>query len=387
MINGEKKTCIVVTCFDKNQPGFLDFSYRIKSLATRYQLTVISSFQLTQAELILDGVDYIVINAEKSRLGWFIYLWRCAAYMRYQRPNLAILLHSMASPVALLVGNIPTVTYWNEHPTHIAPAPTGFSPIKQITRWSTRWLMYRGAAQSALVMPIGEAHQSDLIAHGCKPTKVQMNYMGVEQAFYQVALASSARPENVPLQLLYVGSVQKDRGRDVMLEAIALANKLRKIVHLTIVGASDEQLNICHDTIKRLDIERHVSMRGRVPGHMIPSVMATADAGLCIWDNLPWYRFNPPTKLFEYLVAGLPVLASNIVTHSQYIKDNENGLLFEYDSASLAMAIKRFWHARANINQMKQSASDSSTPYLWSNIEPQFMNDINNVSQQCSRHR
>lgn len=382
MTNDEKETCIVVTCFDENQPGFLDFSYRIKSLAINYHLTIISSFRLTQAELVFDGIDYIVIDSKKSRLGWLGYLCRCAKYIRRKRPNFAMLLHSMAAPISILVGNIPTVTYWNEHPTHVAPAPIGFSPIKQITRWSIRWLMYRGAAQSALVMPIGEAHQSDLIAHGCKPSKVQMIYMGVAQTFYQVALTNSIRPENAPLKLLYVGSVQKDRGRDLMLEAIAFANKFSKIVHLTIVGASDDQLKTCQDTIKYLDIEQHVSVRGRVPGHMIPSFMATADAGLCIWDNLPWYRFNPPTKLFEYLVSGLPVLASNIMTHSQYIKDDDNGLLFEYDSASLAMAIKRFWHARARINQMKQCASDSSTPYLWSNIEPQFMNDINNVSQQ-----
>ena len=46
MINGDKKTCIVVTCFDENQPGFLDFSYRIIALAKQYQLTIIIDLYL-----------------------------------------------------------------------------------------------------------------------------------------------------------------------------------------------------------------------------------------------------------------------------------------------------------------------------------------------------
>ena len=378
-MNSNKKSCIVVTCFDENQPGFLDFSYRIKVLAARYQLTVISTFNITQAELVLDNINYIVINAEKSRIGWLKYLWRCVSCIRQRQPNLIMLLHSMAAPVALLVYNIPTITYWNEHPTHVAPVPKGVSFIKYISRWVIRWLMYQGAVKSTLTMPIGEAHQRDLIAHGCNINKLQMIYMGVEQSFYKVAESKKPRLADAPLQLLYVGSVQKDRGRDVMLEAIAMANRVNKIAHLTIVGASDEQMKICQEVIKTLSTENDVTIHGRVPGSAVPNFMANADVGLCIWDSLPWYKFNPPTKLFEYLVAGLPVMASNITTHTQYVKDGVNGMLFEYDSASLADAIKRLWQNRADLLHMKQRTGNNSAAYLWDNIEPQFINAIDRV--------
>ncbi|MFA7349577.1 MAG: glycosyltransferase [Methylotenera sp.] len=377
----QSKSCVVVTTFAEGQPGFLDFSYRIKSLATHYQLTVISSFPLTQAELQFSNVNYIVIKASPGRLGWLSYLWVCATLIRHQQPDVAVLLHSMAAPVALLVGRVPTVTYWNEHPTHVAPEPETVAPIKRMTRGLVRWLMFYGACKSNLVMPIGEAHRDDLLAHGCQQERTRMIYMGVEQSFVGVALSEVPRSDADPLQLVYVGSVHQDRGRDVMLEAIKIANQDQKIAHLTIVGASAEQLEYCKKAIQTLGIAEFITVLGRVPGRSIPNFMKTADAGLCLWEDLPWYRFNPPTKLFEYLVAGLPVLASNIRTHTQYIQNGVNGFVFEYDSCSLAQVIKHLWHHRSQIHAMKLQARNSSNAYLWQTIEPQFLAAVNGVAR------
>jgi glycosyltransferase involved in cell wall biosynthesis len=375
------KTCILVTTFAESQPGFLDFSYRIKSLATLYRLTVLSTFRLTQVELQVPNVNYVVIKSKTGRLGWLTYLLRCAYQIRQQGPNVAVLLHSMAAPIALFLGQIPSVTYWNEHPTHVAPLPTEFSPVKAMIREFVRWLMLQGARQSSLVMPIGEAHRDDLIAHGCDKDKLQMLYMGVAQTFSGVALSDFPKDPSEPLQLIYVGSVHKERGRDVMLEAMAIANRESRIAHLTIVGATEEQVTYCQNAVKRLGISDSVTIHGRVSGYEIPAYFRKADVGLCLWEDLPWYRFNPPTKLFEYLVAGLPVLASNIRTHTQYVEDGVNGLIFEYNSASLAQAIGRLWDLRAEFPQMKVRANGASSLYLWQTIEPVFLSSIQEVAR------
>jgi glycosyltransferase involved in cell wall biosynthesis len=374
------KSCILVTTFSEVQPGFLDFAYRIKALASDHQLTVISSFPLIQAELRFSNVEYVVIKSQAGRFGWLQYLWRCARFIRQRRPSVAVLLHSMAAPIAILLGQIPTVTYWNEHPTHVAADPVGFSPIKSLMRKSIRWAMFQGARQSSLLMPIGEAHRDDLIAHGCQPHKMQMLYMGVDQTFSGVALSIQVKAADQPMQLIYVGSIQKERGRDVMLEAMSLVNRKEKRAHLTIVGATEEQLAYCHGEAKRLGILDSVTIHGRVPGYEVPAYFSKADAGLCLWEDLPWYRFNPPTKLFEYLVAGLPVMASNIRTHTEYVRDNVNGLIFEYDSASLAQAIDRFADQRSRLAEMKDVARNGSTAYLWPTIEPVFLAAVRGVA-------
>lgn len=369
----QNKTCVVVTTFTEGQPGFLDFSYRIRTLAANYQITLVSNFKLTQAELQLPNVNYVVIDGGHGWFGWIRYLWRCMRLIRQQRPNLAVLLHSMVSPIAILTGSIPTITYWNEHPTHVAPAPDRFAPLVAGVRAAIRWLMFQGARLSSLVMPIGEAHRDDLLTHGCTIDKTRLIYMGVEESFVGVADSAGSSDPAAPIRLVYVGSVQKDRGRDVMLEAMALANRDGRIAHLTIVGANAEQLQYCQQAAQTLGIVDAVTLHGRVSGDRIPGFLSEADAGLCLWEDLPWYRFNPPTKLFEYLVAGLPVLASDIRTHTQYIREGENGLIFEYGCEGLAAAIRRLWAMREDLPQMKMRAGEASSPYRWSNIEPVFL--------------
>lgn len=375
----EKKICVVVTFFTNGQPGFLDFSYRIRCLAANYELVVVSRHRLTQAELSFPGVRYIVVEQAESRLGWLRYLWRAAAVIRKESPAVAVLLHSLASPVALLIGKTPVALYWNEHPTHVAPDERGVSPPKALLRRVVRGLLFRGAREANLIMPIGEAHRDDLLARGCAPARTRMIYMGVDNSF---DLGAPATPcEDRPLRLIYVGSVQRDRGRDVMLEAMAMLSRGPKVAHLTIVGASEEQLAYCREYVEQAGIEDIVTVRGRVPGREIPGFFAQADAGICLWEDWPWYRFNPPTKLFEYLVAGLPVLASDIRTHTEYVKDGANGLVFDYGGAGLATAIQRLWVMRERLPQLKAAARQSSLPYRWDAIEPEFLAAVDGLAQ------
>jgi len=374
-------SCFVITRFGKDQPGFLDFSYRIKSLARQYRLTVVSDAPLTQPELQLERAEYVVLQGGKGRAGLLRYQWNCVRLIRMRRPSRVILLHSAVAPVALLSGPVPTAVYWNEHPTHFTTAPEGLAPVKRTVRSALRWLVFQGARQASLVMPIGEAHLEDLLAHGRDPRRTRLIYMGVDAAFARVALCGKPKNDDSPLELIYVGSVSKARGRDVMLEAVALANRQEIVARLTLVGAGADEREHCKDYARRLGIAEAVCVHGRVPGDEIPEFLKDADAGICIWEDRPWWRFNPPTKLFEYLVAGLPVLASNIRTHTQYVSDWHNGLIFQYDSVSLAEAIGKLRERRAELPALKQRAWESGEQYLWGRIEPEFLEAIEGLAQ------
>lgn len=378
-----RKHCIVVTCFAAGQPGYLDFAYRIRALATTYRLTVVSVAPITVAELQIPDAEYIVFDCGSGRKGWLRYLWQCSRLIRSCHPSVAVLLHSAAAPIALLAGNIPTVTYWNEHPTHFAPSPEGFAPLSRLTRAMVRWLFFRGARASSRVLPIGEAHRDNILDEGCHPKAVHLQYMGVDEFF---RAAAQCKPTGVnhsssPIKLLYVGTVAKARGRDIMIEALAIANQRHEVAHLTLVGASEEELRYCSDYAKRLGVSNSLRIVGRIPGTEIPNFMRSADVGLCLWEDRPWWRFNPPTKLFEYLVAGLPVLASNIRTHTAYIKDEVNGLIFEYEAQDLARVIKKLSAMQTEIASMKIRAAESGERYLWKRIEPDFLAVVAEASE------
>lgn len=371
------KRCVVVTCFSENQPGFLDFSYRINSLANNYNLTILSQDRLTQSELKIPTVEYVAMGRQSGKYGWLSYLWKCAAYVRKHKPDVLVLLHSSAAPITLLVGSIPACLYWNEHPTNLVHLPEGFSPLRRLLAIAAHRLVFLGARHADLVMPIGEEHYDDLLANGCKKERLKLTYMGVADAFSACAVPRNDHAK--PIELIYIGTVSVPRGRDVMLDGMVEAARAGHNIRLTIVGADNEQLTYCQQRSIHLGIQNRVQVLGRVPGSDIPGLLAKADLGICLWEDKPWWRFNPPTKLFEYLTAGLPVLASDIRTHTRYVENWKNGLIFEYGAAGFAKTIGELASGREKLAEMKNNALRSGQTYLWSRIEPIFLDHISGL--------
>lgn len=368
--------CVVVTRFSRIQPGYLDFSYRIEALAKTYNVTLLSSFPLDVPELQIGGVNHVVLGGSRSLAGLLRYLWAAGSFIRRARPDCVILLHTLTAPLVYLLRKTPHALYWNEHAIRFrGNAREG--PVKNLLgtlKYNVLFLI--PTTRADLVMPIGEAHRDDLLLQGCRPERLKMIYMGVDERFSGVAMERKRASPDAPIELIYTGSVQKERGRDVMLEGVAKAAGAGVHARLTLVGAQPSEADHCQRYARELGIEHQIRIYGRVPGHEIPRYIADSDAGICIWEDRPWWRFNPPTKLFEYLVAGLPVLASNIRTHTEYVRHGENGLIFEYDSSSFAEAISTLWTKRRELPSMKQRAFESGRPYLWNSLEPVFLEAV-----------
>ena len=225
-------------------------------------------------------------------------------------------------------------------------------------------------------------HLEDLKKHQIENNKIKLIYMGVADDFL---LDNNQYITSNKLRLIYVGTVNKLRGRDVMLDAMSIVAKKNIQAYLTIVGADEEQLDYCNQRIKVLDIKNNITVHGRVMGSEVPKYLAQADIGICLWEITPWTKFNPPTKLFEYLVAGLPVMASNIRTHTRYVQNWHNGLTFDYDASSLAAAIIDLVNNKQQIQALKNQAKLSGQQYLWGKIEPIFLDTVQSAMRDFSQ--
>jgi len=367
---------VIVTWFYPDQPGFLDFSYRIRTLSQHYDVILVSRAPISQRELLVPGISYVVLPTQDCGTTRHVrYVLMVGRFLRRTRPDLVMYLGSQIAGATHIARNIPSAVYWNEHPSHYFSNGAG-NLVTRGSRAILRALTYRGAARAQVVMPIGEAHAADLGAHGVPALKVRVIHMGVSSRFAAIGQTRSnqrAKDFDRPLELIYTGTVMKERGRDVMLEALALVNRHRVRARLTFVGALPDQFEYCNRRASELGISQQIHVVGRISGDEVPEALALADIGLCIWEDKLYWRFNPPTKLFEYLVAGLPVLASRIQTHTAYIRDWENGLIFEYNAESLAQRISEIWKRRDCLAAFSARAAASGRRYLWESIEPQFL--------------
>lgn len=135
----------------------------------------------------------------------------------------------------------------------------------------------------------------------------------------------------------YVGSVSAIRGIRQLVRACEL---LRSPARLSLAGAFSEP-----------DLEREAAAqpgwtRVRALGHLdrdgVARVMARAFAGLVTLLPTPSYRDSLPVKMFEYMAAGIPVIASDFPRWRAIVDGSACGLCVDpHDPHAIAAAIDR----------------------------------------------
>lgn len=371
---------LIFTWFYPNMPGFFPFLHRVKTLLNAHDTLVVSNYNLARIKLEVPEERFIYLPGESTstlkKLRYFLSVLRM---IKKLRPEKVVFLSSFFAPLAAFQ-NKSTALFWDEHPLHQYPLDVP-GLLKRTKNALMLWLSYKGAQKVSVVMPVGEIQAENLHKHGCTEKNLRLIYLGVNKEFIKANSKISKTQEygKRVLEIIYTGSVNAYRGRDVMLGALMLANSGEEKIRLTLVGAAEDELKLCQQKAEELEVQDSLKIIGRISGKEIPSFLHKADAGICIWQNTPYYRINPPTKLFEYFVAGLPILASNIQSHTLYIQDGVNGIIFDYDAESLADAFVNLWESQEKIYLMRENALKNSEKYLWENIEPVFLDVINEL--------
>lgn len=125
--------------------------------------------------------------------------------------------------------------------------------------------------------------------------------------------------------LVYVGGVSKIRGALEVVEALNLLGKDIDI-RTSFVGPVRPS-----EFRKELDeaIEKYalnVSLTGRKSYSEVWDHIVSADIGLCILQPNPNYIESLPTKLFEYMAAGKPVISSNFPLWREIVETHDCGI-------------------------------------------------------------
>ena len=174
--------------------------------------------------------------------------------------------------------------------------------------------------------------------------------------------------------VVHQGSLQRNRGVEQTIDAVSEISNCT----LVIIGFGQHRPALeQYVASKKLDTK--VKFFGPVPTHELIQWTASADLGIAtIVGKSKSYLFSMPNKLFEYVMAGLPVIASNYPDMQAFVQKNDLGLTCDPESADEIKASINFMID--NPIQRKQFAEHSkvaSKKYNWQ-VEQQTLLAIYN---------
>jgi len=149
---------------------------------------------------------------------------------------------------------------------------------------------------------------------------------------------STRRGEGEEKVLVYVGGISKLRGAIEMVRALEYLNPARD-VWLDLIGKFEPPG--LEQELQVLPGYRRVRFLGWMQPEDVYAHLAKADIGLVCLHPEPRFIVAWPVKLFEYMAAGLPVVASNFPLWKEIVEGNECGLTVDpLNPKEIAQAIE-----------------------------------------------
>jgi len=191
-------------------------------------------------------------------------------------------------------------------------------------RYDSRWLSLMRLYERFVYKRIkwGLAQSQSLIS--------TVEKMGAKRVFIILDCADHKifLPEDkkVDKSIIVVSNLVKHEGVDVLLKALAIVKRSHEDFNCTILGDGPRRKSLM-ELAKELKLDANVKFVGHIPYQQVPNYLKTAEIGIAAPKNIQ--GFELPIKVFEYMSAGLAIIATDTPGLRSVITPNKNGLLFE----------------------------------------------------------
>ena len=171
-------------------------------------------------------------------------------------------------------------------------------------------------------------------------------------------------PEDKKIVLLQGSGINVQRGAEEAVEAMQYLDN----VLLLIVGGGDV-LPLLKKMVTDLSLQNKVKFVPRQTPQNLAGYTANADIGLTIdKDTNINYRFSLPNKLFDYIYAGIPILATPLVEIKNIIQKYEIGDFIEnHDPKHIAEKIRNMLQDENRMETFKLNTVQAAAELNWKN--------------------
>lgn len=197
-----------------------------------------------------------------------------------------------------------------------------------------RWIL-KGAQKKQCIKVVAVSHAlSDFwIKKGIAGDKIMALHDGFSPELFGQELPREAARKTLDLPMdrkivVYSGNLQPNRGIEYILQ---LADYFHDVLFLLVGGDPDRK-----KYYERVCFERHISniqLVGHQPHNQVPVYLQAADILLAMWsDQVPTIQYCSPLKVFEYLMAGIPMVVPGYPTILEVVEDRVDSFVAQPDN-------------------------------------------------------
>lgn len=183
---------------------------------------------------------------------------------------------------------------------------------------------------------------------------------------------SSSIPKTDKFTFVYAGNIYASKGLDIMVNAFELVNKQYPDTNLWIVG----DVRKWSRSEKQPTNNNSIRLWGWQQLEKLLQIVAAADAALLPHLKNMNSDYGIPNKLFQYMMAGKPVIASNCTPIQRIIKETESGLIYMHnDIQDLAEKMKKLYNDRKSAAKMGVNGHKAvKEKYNWDSEKESLIN-------------
>jgi len=162
--------------------------------------------------------------------------------------------------------------------------------------------------------------------------------------------------------ILYQGVLLKGRGIE---KVFSVLNELSNCVFVIAGGGEFEEHY--RKLVEEMNITQQVFFLGKLTQEDLPKVTGSVDIGMSLIENLSVSYYHAlPNKLFEYIMADVPVIVSNLPQMKEIVDKYDVGYTVEFDSKDeLISSIRKLTEDDSLYGSKKQNCSIASQELNW----------------------
>lgn len=188
------------------------------------------------------------------------------------------------------------------------------------------------------------------------------------------------KSKNSSFLLLNHGTMAERYGLDIAIRAVNLLKEQIPNIRLELVGQGEYKYKISlKKLVLRLGLEKHVHLGGYVNQNDLPRRILSADIGVIPTKRDVHTDLALPTKLFEFIALGTPVVIAKTPSVNALFSD-DTVMFFEAENErDMANCILTLYKNPKLSKSLTENAKRAYESYKWETVMEKFLNLIEKI--------